>query len=210
MNEHHQHDLNLDSNHNNSASDPSLAPETIPNPSQKPLTNPIPIEQPLQQQNEIDYTQPDFSVTHNFSGYSNMRISNTSHSHLLDSNSIDYHNQNLSSSYEQPDYGMGQNYYDNTLDPQDYNGHLESSYGGDFNNHQRTGKMVTLNELGEYKIGDIISEDGKYYKVVDYSPINGGYDVIRVEHYPDGTYREQGSTNTFLPKPDATLEDQNN
>jgi hypothetical protein len=93
---------------------------------------------------------------------------------------------------------------------QDYNSQLweqqfqhHSSFDGGMNSsQQRSGhEMITINNLSkDHKIGDIVSENGKEYKVVDYSPIHGGYDVIPVEHYPDGTYKEQGSTNTFLPK----------
>lgn len=61
--------------------------------------------------------------------------------------------------------------------------------------------METINNLSkDHQIGDIITVDDKNYKVVDYAPIHGGYDAIRVDKYPDGTYKDQGSTNTFIPK----------
>jgi hypothetical protein len=72
--------------------------------------------------------------------------------------------------------------------------------------HQRSGGMETINNLSkDHQIGDIISESGKEYKVVDYAPIHGGYDVIGVERNSDGTYKEQGSTNTFVPKSDVDV-----
>lgn len=214
MNE-HQHDPNFDHNHNHFDSDPNLSPELIPDLTQQPFTHPTHTEQPLEQQNEIDYTQSDFNTTEDYysSGYGEIAMQSNSYgSDLSDLDNNHHGNQHLFSNYEQPDYSVEQNHYESSLAPQDYNSSLlENNYGGVLNHHQRTGKMITLNELGkDHKIGDIITEDSKDYKIVDYAPIHGGYDVIRVEHYPDGTYKEQGSTNTFLPKTDATLEDKNN
>jgi hypothetical protein len=207
----HLHDYNSDIYHSNYSSEQNLSPEVTIAHNQEPLNNPVPTEQAWEQQNEIDYTQSDFNRTEDYysSGYGEMELpSNFYGSDLSDLNNNHHGNQHLSSSYEQPDYSVEQNYYESSLAPQDYNTSLlENNYGGVLNHHQRTGKMITLNELGkDHKIGDIITEDGKDYKIVDYAPIHGGYDVIRVEHYPDGTYKEQGFTNTFLPKPDVTLE----
>jgi hypothetical protein len=213
MNE-HQYNHISDINHNDYTSEQNLSPEITTDYNQDSLTNPTHTEQPWEQHNQTDYTQPNFNGTedYNFYGATEIGIQNNSYgSDLSDLNNSYYDDQHLTSVYEQPDYGVGQDYYQNNLEPHDYNNVLlENSYGGDFDNYQRSGKMVTLNELGkDHNIGDIITEDGKDYKIVDFSPIHGGYDVIPVEHYPDGTHKEQGSTNTFLPKSDIDLDNKN-
>lgn len=227
MNEHQANYDNLDWQHQNNEYVSSLESNNIH--TSDLLNNPSPAEN-LNQQPDLygqdNYQQNSYLDDYN---NFNADINQQSHLYSDNSHSLHLDNQfNQVSEQNQASNPLQTQEYNNSLWEnayQEYNGlsphntdyhdsrsqsdatrshetfGVENQQQINYDSQQRSGGMETINNLSkDHQIGDIITENGKDYKVVDYAPIHGGYDVIRVDKYPDGNYKEQGSTNTFVPK----------
>ena len=153
------HDHSPEQYGENYASEQNLSPEIITDCNQDLLTNSTHTDQSWGQHNQTDYTQQDFNGTEDYysSVPNEMEIQSNSYgSDLLYLNNSYYHNQHLSSDCEQTNYGVEQNYYENTLETQDYNNnfweqqfqqHNSSAYNDMSFNEQRSGHAPTAEDL---------------------------------------------------------------
>jgi hypothetical protein len=157
-----QYNYNQDIHHKDYTSEQNLSPEITADYNQDSLTSFTHTEESWEQDNQTDYTQPNFNGTEEYNSFSanEMEIQSNSYgSDLSDLNNSYYDNQHLSSNnYEQNNYGVEQNYYENTLDTQNYNNNLweqqfqqhnSPAYADMSFQEQRSGHAPTADDLNK-------------------------------------------------------------
>lgn len=147
-------------------------------------------EQSWEQPDQTDYSQQDWNANQEFdySNYNESDMVNTSFSSGIEESNMGYgDNQNLSSVYEQSDYSLDSNVYEDVSNTQDYNDNLwEQQYqeqsvmsSGDVtSSEQRSGHEPTAEDLAKSDSlrDDAHQQDLKYQSESDWTEFYDKHD----------------------------------